>query len=282
MEPRLTLEDVGWEPLAMLSASLRSDTAVSRNPSSTNKSVTFIHTHENSLRVYKRRSASIRGQHGSGLHKTLRGLLNVSSKSVLKSDCNNSPIEGYETLLEVIDASDDPVVWLRDDSGPTSIPAPMKEETPPQQDYSNHAILKLEQFVRHLPNKDHARSARARFSLLRENNPHSVDFIKDLKGYFAPLEQATTSEWHKLTERKRLCEDAMGDPTHFDKLRELIAELGAEQQAHAQQYFALVNTSNPLASLAAENLNKLLMPDDVDWLYVKARKNVFDEINSET
>lgn len=265
----------------MLSTALRRELTVPHNRRASDKTITFVHTQDRRLRVHKRSLASIRQQEGQGLHKALSNVLKVKTKKAFTGD-RNLPIESFEKLLTHIDSTIDPVVWLCNDSKPPTLPAPTPVEARPQRDYSNHAILKLEHLVESLSGKDHVRSARARFGLLQENHPHSKDFVKDLKVYFAPLEQATIAEWQKLSERQRLCEDAMGDPTYFEKLHELTTELGAEQQAHAQQYFALVNTSNPLASLAAENLIKLLLPDDVDWQFVKARKNLFDEIKSET
>jgi hypothetical protein len=65
------------------------------------------------------------------------------------------------------------------------------------------------------------------------------------------------------------------------KLHHLIADLGDAQQVHAQQYFTLVNTNNPLASVAAENLIKLFTPDETETEEVSKMKGIFDEIKGD-
>jgi hypothetical protein len=151
-----------------------------------------------------------------------------------------------------------------------------------ERDFSSHAILKLEPLIDKLDNQDQARSAQSRFNLIRENNRHSNEFVKELTEAFAPLERAVASRWQTISDCKRICDDAAKDNTQFYKLRHLIGDLSDAQQVHAQQYFTLVNTDNPLASVAAENLIKLFAPDETEAEEVSKMMGIFDEAKRAT
>jgi hypothetical protein len=127
-----------------------------------------------------------------------------------------------------------------------------------------------------LDSQDHARSAQSRLNLIRENHRHSAEFVKEVKEYFA------AAQWRELSTRKQMCEDAMKDIAHFYKLRPLIADLEDAQQAHAQQYFALINANNSLASVAAEHLIKLLSPDSTQLDDLSKLANTFEEVRRDT
>jgi arginine repressor len=134
-----------------------------------------------------------------------------------------------------------------------------------------------------LDNQEQSRlSHQSRFTLIRENHRHSADFVKELEEHFVSLDQTTTSRWRQLSERKAMCEAAMQDMAQIYKLRDFTANLSDVQRNHAQQYFELINSNNPLANFAAEHLIKLLMPDDAEWEEVSSRKNIFDEIRKDT
>jgi hypothetical protein len=156
------------------------------------------------------------------------------------------------------------------------VPTPVRQTI--HRDFSNHAILKLEHLAPKLDNGHQARSAQSRFILIRENHRHSTDFVQELEGYFAQLDQTTTSRWQHLSERKRVCEAAANDVTQIHKLPEFTSDLSDAHQEHAHLYFGLINTNSPLAGVAAESLVKLFMPDDAEWEEVSSRKSVFDEI----
>jgi hypothetical protein len=78
-----------------------------------------------------------------------------------------------------------------------------------------------------------------------------------------------------------MCEDIANDGSQFYKLRHLIAGLNDVQQFHAQQYFTLVNTNNPLASVAAENLIKLFTPDEVALEEVSKMMVIFNGVKKD-
>ena len=79
-----------------------------------------------------------------------------------------------------------------------------------------------------------------------------------------------------------MCEEATKDTTQFYKLRHLIADLSDAQQVHAQQYFTLITTNNPLASVAAENLIKLFTPDETEAEKLSNMMGIFNEIKRDT
>ncbi|GAB7336064.1 hypothetical protein MBLNU13_g08875t2 [Cladosporium sp. NU13] len=88
--------------------------------------------------------------------------------------------------------------------------------------------------------------------------------------------------WQEISDCKRICNDAARDDTQFYKSRHLIADFSDTKQVHAQQYLTLINTNNPLASVAAENLIKLFTPDETEVEEVVKMKGIFDEIKRGT
>jgi hypothetical protein len=210
--------------------------------------------------------------------------INQAAKSYMEGECKLSILK--EIGLTDSETGWDPATMLsqtlesgaycQNEDHTTTTPATAQQ--PSEQDFSSHAILKLEPLTDKLNNHDQARSAQSRFNLIRENNRHSAEFVKELTEYFAPLEAATTRRWQKVSDCKRICDDAAKDDTQFYKLRHLIAELSSAQQVHAQQYFTLVNTDNPLASVAAENLIKLFTPDEAEVEEASKMKGILDEI----
>ena len=127
----------------MLGTSLRNESTVSSKQPSADKSVTFIHTQDNRLRVYKMSATRLRLQRGTSLLNPLESLLNVKTRRVFNSDRRNSRILTYKGLLQVVDASDNPVLWLRNDAEPAKIAKPKAKETLPKEDYSKqHYVAK--------------------------------------------------------------------------------------------------------------------------------------------
>jgi hypothetical protein len=244
------------------------------------KMVTFVYAGEPERQVFRKDTRLIRHTAKGSLRRTLRRLLGLS-KVKIRSQLDNKPITTLEQLWNLIDLCQDPVFWVSPSAGSHSIATPTNTKQASQRDYSNHAILKLEHMVDRLDNPDQARSAHLRFGLVRENHRYSVDFVNELEAYFAQLDQTTTARWQRLSDCKRMCEDAKKDMAQFYKLRKLTDALSDAQQTHAQQYFGLINANSPLAGVAAENLIKLLMPDDAEWEEVTSRKNIFDEIRKD-
>jgi hypothetical protein len=214
----------------------------------------------------------------------LRGLLgrDIPRSIDVRAKQNYRPITTLDELWTNIDSFDGPIFLLSPLAKVHTPPAPAPIQQSSQRDFSNHAVLKLEHLAPRLDNQDQARSAQSRFILIRENHRHSAGFVEELEGYFAQLDQTTTSRWQQLYERRRMCEDATKDMTQFYKLRKFTDALDDAQQTHAQQYFGLINTNSPLANSAAEHLIKLLTPDEAEWEEVSSRKNIFDEIRKDT
>lgn len=280
MKAELTVLEIGWDPASMLSKALQSG-MIKSSVLDNNKSVTFIFCGRQKRQVFKKDVKTIRQHARSNLRGSLKELFKVG-KVVIRAVKNDKLIGSLNGLRASIKSSDNPIFWMyyEDEDHTTTTPATAQQTV--QRDFSSHAILKLEPLIGKLDTQDQARSAQSRFNLIRENHRHSAEFVKELMESFAPLETAATSRWHKISDCKRICDDAAKDNAQFYKLRHLIADLSDTQQVHAQQYFTLANTNNPLASVAAENLIKLFTPDETETEEVSKMKGIFDEIKRDT
>lgn len=214
--------------------------------------------------------------------------INRAAKSYMEGECKTLIPKGAE--LTELETGWDPAIVLSktlksgvchgNEDHTTTTPANVKQAT--ERNFSSHAILKLEPLTDKLNNQDQARSARSRFNLIRENHRYSAEFVKELTESFAPLETATRRRWQKISDCERICDDVTKDNTKSYKLRHLIDGLSGTQQIHAQQYFTLVNTNNPLAGVAAKNLIKLFTPDETEAEEASKMKGIFDEIQRDT
>ena len=262
----------------MLGKSLESGALQKPSGLDANKVVMFIYHGKHKRHFFKKNVKTIRQHAGASLGRTSKDLFGVG-KVITRAVQNDKKIRSLNELWTSIQSSSNPIFWMsyeNDDHKRATTPVAAQQTS--QQDYSSHAILRLEPLVDKLHNQDHARSAKSRFSLVRENNRHSAEFVKELTEFFAPLETATKRRWQVIADCKRICHDAANDNTQFYKLRHLIADLSDAQQVHARQYFTLVNTNNPLASIAAEHLVKLFMPDEIEVEEVSKMMGIFDEV----
>lgn len=276
----LTDLDTHWDPLGMLGDTLRGRVPRELPQPNANKIATFILTEDLGERIVRKDVKTIPRHSSSSLRSTMGFLLPAGRISV-RADVSNKFIRSFEELWSSIQSSDDPVFWVRRETENQNSPTPVLTGQRSQRDYSNHAVLKLEHMVGKLDDQDRARSAQSRFNLIKENHPHSADLVRELENYFAPLEQATMKRWQRLSTRKQMCEEAMNDNAQFYKLRHLIADLDNAQQVHAQQYFTLITTNNPLANVAAENLIKLFTPGEAEVDEVSKMMSIFDEIKKD-
>lgn len=214
--------------------------------------------------------------------------INQAAKSYMKGECKllipkEAELTGLETGWDpatMLSKTLESGAYHGNEDHTTTTPATAQQAS--ERDFSSHAILKLEPLTDKLNNQDQAHSAQSRFNLIRENHRHSAEFVKELTEIFAPLEAATTTRWQKIADCKRICSDAANDNVQLYKLRHLMADLSDTQQIHAQQYFTLVNTNNPLASVASENLIMLFTPDEIEAEEVSKMKGIFDEIRKDT
>jgi hypothetical protein len=261
----------------MLGKSLESGALQKPSGLDANKVVMFIYHGKRKRHFFKRDVKTIRRHAGATLRRTLRELFGVG-KVTTRAVQNDTLIRSLNDLWTNIKSSNNPIFWMSHVNEDDKTTTPVTAQQTSERDFSSHAILKLEPLIEKLDNQDHVRSAQSRFNLVRENHRHSAEFVKELAGLFAPLEQATTRRWQMVSDCKRICDDAAKDNSQFYKLRHLIAGLSDTQQVHAQQYFTLVNTNNPLASVAAENLIKLFAPDETEVEEVSKMKGTFDEI----
>lgn len=273
----LTDPDTHWDPLDMLGETLRGRVPRELAQPNANKIATFILTGGLEERIVRKDAQTIPRHSSSSLRSTMGFLLPVGRISV-RADVSNKLIKSFEELWSSIESSDDPVFWVRRETENQNSQTPVVTGQRSQRDYSNHAVLKLEHMVGVLNDQYRARSAQSRFNLIKENHPHSADLVRELESYFAPLEQATLTRWQRLSTRKQMCEEAMNDKAQFYKLRHLIADLDDAQQVHAQQYFTLITTNNPLANVAAENLIKLFTPSAAEVEEVTKMMGIFDEV----
>lgn len=280
MKTKLIVLETGWDPASMLSKALESG-KIKSSVLDNNKVVTFIFYGRHKRHFFKKDVKTIRQHARSSLRGTLTELFKVG-KVVTRAVKNDQPIESLDGLWASIKSSDNPMFWMYDENEDHKTTTPAAAQQTSQRDFSSHAILKLEPLIGKLDTQDQARCAQSRFNLIRENHRHSAEFIKELMESFAPLETATTRRWHKISDRKRICDDAARDNAQFYKLRHLIADLSDTKQVHAQQYFTLINTNNPLASVAAENLIKLFAPDETEEEEVSKMKGMFEEIKRDT
>lgn len=246
-----------------------------------NKAVTFIFSGSRKRQIFNKTVKAIRQNARTDLSLTLKELFGVA-KVIVRSVQDDKLIRSRADLWTSIASSEHPIFWMFHESEGRTTSAPATAKQTDKRDYSSHAILGLENMVDKLDSQDHARSAQSRLNLIRENHRHSAEFVKEVKEYFAPLEQDTAAQWRELSTRKQMCEDAMKDIAHFYKLRPLIADLEDAQQAHAQQYFALINANNSLASVAAEHLIKLLSPDSTQLDDLSKLANTFEEVRRDT
>jgi hypothetical protein len=245
------------------------------------KTVIFVQYKDRKQRqVIRKSTQAIRRSAEPNLGRTLKKLLGLGEVSI-KSHQNAKSTQTIEEFWDYIDSRTYPIFWVSPSAESHNTKNSTISERASPRDYGNHATLKLEHMVDQLDSPEQARSAQLRFALIRENHRHSADFVKELKQYFASLDQATTAQWQRLSDCRRMCEDAKLDMTQFYKLRKLTDALNDAQQTHAQQYFGLINTNSPLADSAAEHLIKLLMPDEVEWEEVSRRKNIFDEVKED-
>lgn len=280
MKAELTVLETGWDPASMLSKALESG-KIKSSVLNNNKVVTFIFYGRHKRHFFKKDVKTIRQHARSSLRGTLTELFKVG-KVVTRAVKNDKLIESLDGLWASIKSSDNPMFWMYDENEDHKTTTPAAAQQTVQRDFSSHAILKLEPLIGKLDTQDQARSAQSRFNLIRENHRHSAEFVKELTESFAPLETATTRRWHKFSDCKRICDDAAKDNAQLYKLRHLIADLSDTQRVHAQQYFTLVNTNNPLASVAAENLIKLFTPYETEAEEVSKMKRIFDEIKRDT
>jgi hypothetical protein len=271
----------------MLSTSVKSRTTKRESRPDLDKTVTFVVTLSSGGQLIRTDIESIR--RSAAIYMDLLGTLETFLDPPTVPFCvsngqDNTAIRSLEELWKFIDSAEEPFIRLCTWTTNTLVVVPSRTiGRTLQQDYSNHAILKLEHMVDKLDNQEQSRlSNQSRFTLIRENHRHSAGFVKELEEHFVSLDQTTTSLWQQLSERKTMCEAAMQDITQIDKLRDFAADLSDAQRNHAQQYFELINSNNPLANFAAEHLIKLLMPDDAEWEEVSSRKNIFDEIRKDT
>lgn len=135
--------------------------------------------------------------------------INRPAKDYMRGECRS--LNKMKTELTVLETGWDPAFMLAkalESNEDHTATAPATAQQQSEQDFSNHAILKLEPSINKLDNQDQARSAQSRFSLIRENHRHSGDFVEELTESFAPLEQATTSRWQTISDCKRVCDDA--------------------------------------------------------------------------
>jgi hypothetical protein len=279
-EGELTISETSWDPDTMLSKALQSG-VIEPSALQINKAVTFIFSGRRKRQVFKKDVKAIRQNARANLSLTLKELFGVT-KVVVRAVQDDKLIRSRTDLWTSIESSDSPTFWMYHESDGHTTAAPVTPKRTSQRDYSIHAILRLEDMVDKLDSQDQARSARSRFSLIRENHRHSAEFVKELAESFASLEKATTERWLKLLNCKCMCEHAASDSTQFYKLRQLIGELDDAQQVHARQYFTLVDTNNPLASVAAENSVKLFTPDEIELEEVSKLMVIFNEINRDT
>ena len=280
MNAGLTVLDTGWDPASMLSKALESG-KIKSSVLDNNKVVTFIFYGRHKRHFFKKDVKTIRQHARSSLRGTLTELFKVG-KVVTRAVKNDQLIGSLDGLWASIQSSDDPMFWMYDENEDRTTTTPVATPQISQRDFSSHAILKLEPLIGKLDTQDRARSAQSRFNLIRENHRHSAEFVKELTESFAPLETAATSRWQRITDCQRICDDAAKDNAQLYKLRHLIAGLSDTQQVHAQQYFTLVNTNNPLASVAAENLIKLFTPHESEAEELSKMKSIFDEIKRDT
>lgn len=228
---------------------------------------------------------------------------------VVSDGCDNRPITTLDEFLDVVDLAEEPFLWLRPANGgleetetsaldtrPTTrkrrrhtsntsayVDASLSETVEPiyQRDYSRHPILRLKPELERIDDKAQIRYAQPRFSLIRENDRHSADLVAELQQFFADFEQDTYESWRTLSNRMELFDNNTINLTRSDELRNFIAELRGADRTFAEQYLGLVESNNPLAKHATEELIKLLMPDPAEWEDVLRIKGIFDEIQKD-
>jgi hypothetical protein len=280
MKTELTQSETGWNPATLLIKILES-VMVKSSALDNDKIVTFIYSGRRKRQVFRKDVRTIRQHARASLRGTLKALFNVDNV-VTRAVRKDKLIGSLDGLWASSKSSDTPIFWMYHDNEAHTTTTPSTAQQTNQQGFGNHAVLKLEPLTDKLSNQDQARSARSRFNLIRENHRHSAEFVNELMEAFAPLRTATTKRWQMISDCKRICEDASKDNAQFYKLRHMIADLSDTQQVHAQQYFTLVNTNNPLASIAAESLINLFTPDKTEAEEVWKMKDIFDEVKRDT
>jgi len=228
----------------------------------------------------------------------------------VKDGYDNRPITTLEEFLNVVDEAEEPFFWMcpADDStqdtdvSETDIAPPNKKRKRTTErtrtalhtslpemighnrrpDYGSHPILELEAELKQTNDEAQIRYAQSRFNLIRENHRHSADLVAELQQFFAELDRDTTEIWQKLSQRRKLCENNMTDPTQSNKLYGFVAELRGADRTFAEQYVGLMESNNPLAEHATKELVKLLVPDAAEWEEVSRKKRIFDELRGDT
>jgi hypothetical protein len=85
------------------------------------------------------------------------------------------------------------------------------------QSYSNHPILELGAFVKHLSDRD-AKIAPHLFALVREDHERSGGDVEELKSFFAPLRKQFDEEFTVANEKLLAFEKAEGASLDYEAL----------------------------------------------------------------